>query len=86
MVIQVTGCNDCPCCDMMDMANGYLCRLMPHGENEIMEDKKTFMAETPKWCPLMTEEIVLKRIPSDKELTEFASALSLNSLPNTTTG
>ena len=61
--VIVTGCNDCPCCDMLDMAPGYRCRLKPKddagGYLTIMESKKTFSPMTPQWCPLINGTTIL---------------------------
>jgi len=60
----ITGCWDCPCCDMLDMASGYQCRLKPKDDNgqylTIRESKKTYEPITPRWCPLILGAITFK--------------------------
>lgn len=64
----VTGCDTCPCLDMNDMSTGYTCNIMKDVQKEsfVKESKKTFMPETPDWCPLKTSDITLQFIKIPK--------------------
>lgn len=66
--IEVTGCSDCPMCDMNDMSSGFNCRMRRHGleENSIKEDKN-YQAITPEWCPIKSDDIVFVMKRDDKE-------------------
>lgn len=79
MNVQVTGCIDCPMCDMLDMAPGYKCNLFPTDKGYIKQNK-FFMPDTPDWCPLIKGSVTIEKVASDKELTEFATAVSLSSI------
>lgn len=59
----VTGCNDCPCCDMLDMSSGYACRLVDSQVYGYIKERKDYSgAITPKWCPLKADSLTLKFI------------------------
>ncbi|MEK6829022.1 MAG: hypothetical protein AABY15_02765 [Nanoarchaeota archaeon] len=56
----ITGCSDCPMCDMNDMASGYSCRLRDSSETSyIKEDLKKWQPVTPDWCPIKEQPILL---------------------------
>ena len=55
----ISGCSDCPMCDMNDMCSGYSCRLKEHPDNFIKESKK-FQPITPKWCPIKQNDVLFK--------------------------
>ena len=55
----ISGCSDCPMCDMNDMCSGYSCRLKEHPDNFIKESKK-FQPITPKWCPIKQSDVLFK--------------------------
>jgi len=55
----ISGCSDCPMCDMNDMCSGYSCRLKEHPDNFIEESKK-FQPITPKWCPIKQSDVLFK--------------------------
>lgn len=52
----VTGCNDCPCCDMNDMSVGYSCNL--DKDIQIPVDSM-YMPVTPSYCPLKEAPVTL---------------------------
>lgn len=60
--IEISGCEDCPMCDMNDMCSGYSCRMVkyPENDNYIKEDSKKHIAITPSWCPLKQNDITFK--------------------------
>lgn len=64
MKLTITGCFDCPACDMLDMAPGYGCNLKKRDDQGeylyIEESKKTYTPITPEWCPLKKESIILE--------------------------
>jgi len=55
----ISGCSECPMCDMNDMCSGYSCRLKKHPDNFIKESKK-FQPITPKWCPIKQNDVLFK--------------------------
>lgn len=55
--IEITGCEDCPMCDMNDMSSGYNCRMKKSGENHIKENK-FYQPVTPDWCPINSNDVV----------------------------
>ena len=57
----ITGCHDCPMCDMNDMCSGYSCRMIKGiKEDKHIEDSKQFQPITPKWCPIKKQSIIFK--------------------------
>lgn len=65
--IQVTGCNDCPCCDVLDMHVGWGCCLKPkddHGNYLRIESNRLYGPITPDWCPLKEQSITIKMNPA----------------------
>lgn len=57
--VIISGCIDCPMCDMNEMCSGYSCRLKSPGENFIKETK-SYNPITPKWCPIKLNNITFK--------------------------
>jgi len=47
----ITGCSDCPFCQMNDMDSGYSCNIKEYPKNYIEESKK-YQPITPDWCPI----------------------------------
>lgn len=57
----ITGCDDCPCCDMLDMSAGYRCTLVDSNVFGYIPEKKNFNgAITPVWCPLKVGPLTLR--------------------------
>ena len=63
MNIEVKGCDNCPFCDMLDMAPGYMCNLRKKGDDgkylTIKEARNAHGPVTPAWCPLKKEPITI---------------------------
>jgi len=61
--LEIPGCSECPCCDMLDMVSGYSCNLKKKDDNgkylTIEEGRKTGMPITPYWCPLKQSSITI---------------------------
>ena len=61
-IITISGCIDCPMCDMNDMSSGYSCKMIeyPNNDSYIKEDNKKHIPITPKWCPIKQSDITFK--------------------------
>lgn len=55
----ISGCKDCPLCDMNDMSSGYSCRLKQFPDNYI-EESDDCRPITPEWCPIKENDIIFK--------------------------
>jgi hypothetical protein len=55
----ITGCSDCPTCDMNDMSSGYSCRLKEYPDNFIKQSER-WQPVTPDWCPLKQGSVLFK--------------------------
>lgn len=53
------GCIDCPFSFMYNMSPGFGCNAAKE-KGIIYENKKTYMPDTPDWCPLKSESITVK--------------------------
>lgn len=55
----VTGCKDCPFKYEYDMAFGYGCKI-DSSDRTIKKSKKNYQPIDPEWCPLKTDDILVK--------------------------
>lgn len=57
--IIISGCKDCPLCDMNDMSSGYSCKL-PGSPDKTIKESDKYYPVTPEWCPIKKNDIIFK--------------------------
>lgn len=59
--IKISGCNDCPFCNMNDMASGFNCQIEKRYD---IEESEQLQPITPSWCPIKKEDVLITQIRS----------------------
>jgi hypothetical protein len=53
----ITGCSDCPCCDMNDFCSGYTCKI---DKKERIKEDENGIEITPDWCIIKKGPLTIK--------------------------
>lgn len=54
----VTGCSDCPFIFSYDIAVGYGCKI--DADDRTIKESKKYQPITPEWCPLKSNNLLIK--------------------------
>jgi len=62
MELIINGCNNCPACQFNDASPNvsWSCGILQNGKAIWAKEPYSFIPDTPDWCPIKKESVILK--------------------------